>query len=77
MAPMKPRSDFCYKYLFSDRLLASKVSSMVQQTINFCTVNFSNFVPSTSNVLMSKDHESIVIALQNKKGMHICKNTIS
>jgi P pilus assembly chaperone PapD len=66
MAPMKSQWDFCYKYLFSDELLASKVSSMVQQPINSCIVNSSNFVPSTSNVIMSKDHESIVITLQNK-----------
>jgi len=49
---------------------------MVQQPINFCIVNSSNFLPSTSNVLMFKENESIVVVLENKKGMHICKNTI-
>jgi hypothetical protein len=68
--------NFCYKYLFSDRLLASKVTFVVQQPINSCIVNSSNFVPSTSNVIMYKDHESIVLVLENKKGIHICKNTI-
>ncbi len=76
MAPMKTWPNFCDKYFFSDKLLAYKVTFMVQQPINFCIVNSSNFLPSTSNVLMFKENESIVVVLENKKGMHICKNTI-
>jgi hypothetical protein len=58
-------------------LLDSKVTFVVQQPINSSIVNFNNFVPWTSNVLMFKYHESIVVVLENKKGMHKCKNTIS
>jgi hypothetical protein len=49
---------------------------MVQQLINFCIINSNNFLPSTSNVLMYEKNENIVIILENKNGMHICKNII-
>jgi hypothetical protein len=69
MAPMKPRPNFCYKNFFSDMLLALKVKFVVQQPINSSIINFNNFVPWTSNVLMFKYHEIIVVFLENKKGM--------
>jgi hypothetical protein len=40
---------------------------MVQQPINSYIVGFNNYVPSTFDVPMFKEHESIVVVIDNKK----------
>ncbi len=67
MALSNPHPIFCDKYFFNDKLLASKVTSMVQQPINSYIVGFNNYVPSTFDVPMFKEHESIVVVIDNKK----------
>jgi hypothetical protein len=66
MASLKPPPKFHYTcIIFSDRLLAFEVASMIQQ-ISTCIASSNNSTPSTSIIPPSMDHDQIVATIAKK-----------